>query len=237
MLQNLIERAASLVFPAECEACREPCSQRQAGVCARCASKIRMLEAPHCVSCGRTLKNGGPRCAHCRDAAFHFDRAYACTLYEGGTKELLHAFKFRNRKMLKSFFVKTMHGFFEKHLRNERFDLAVSVPMDAERERERGFNQSRLLSAGLAGRLGIGEASNRLRCIRKNAPQSLLAKAGRRSNVKGSFAVKPGGCFLAKRVLLVDDILTTGHTASECARTLKAAGAAAVTVLTFARGA
>lgn len=215
MLQTLL----TLVFPAECETCHAVLNGRGAlGVCPRCESQITLLEAP-------------------RDReAFHFDRAYGCALYEGKMKELLHAYKFSRRKTLKNFFAKMMRDFLQKRLPGERFDCVTAVPMDAERERARGFSPARLLAAALAKDLGIPEASRQLRCVRKQRPQSLLAKHERETNVKDSFAAEAGS-FLAKHTLLIDDILTTGHTASECAGALKAAGAASVTVLTCARGA
>jgi len=167
---------------------------------------------------------------------FHFDRAYACAPYEGQIKELLHAYKFGGRKYLANFFIKLMARFVENHLNKADYDAILPVPVDAEKKRERGFNQSGLISSALARRLALPHLSGRLKRVQSSSPQSLLPKEDRRSNIAGCFSVKDAAAIKGKRLLLVDDILTTGYTASEAARVLKEAGANSVTVFACARG-
>ena len=246
MLKKLATIALGLFFPPVCEACGGlvPPDLSAEGVCAACQATIRPIGPPHCLTCGRTLRQAPVRhCGECeRDwggrgqKGPHYDRAYACVYYRDQTKELLHAYKFGGRHALKNYFVKLMGSFFEEHLNDERFDGVVAVPLDKKKLRSRGFNQAALLSAALAKRLGIPDVSRRLRRDRSQAPQSLLSKAERQSMIRGCFSVNPGHGLGGKNMLLVDDILTTGRTASECSRVLKAAGARRVTVLAFARG-
>ena len=115
-------------------------------------------------------------------------------------------------------------------------DGVAAVPLDLEKKRSRGFNQSELLSAQIALELKVPDVSKELTRKKSESPQALLAKTDRKINVRDRFAVKNTGSFRAIRVLLIDDILTTGHTTSECAKTLKNAGAASVTVMACARG-
>ena len=168
--------------------------------------------------------------------SFHFDRAFACALYEGKMKELLHAYKFSQHKYLKNFFVKILHELIESNLKNEKFDLVAAIPLDRDKRNERGFNQSELLTQALAAKLKIMDGSKNITRTPSPSPQSLLAKRERKLNVQGHFSIRDKHFFDAKSVLLVDDILTTGQTASECAKTLKEAGARSVTVLACARG-
>ena len=238
MFKVLLEAASSLVFPVECEICAshvEPPAAR--GVCRKCAGDIRLIEPPHCAACGRTLKSPlHPHCGECDGEGYFFDRAYACTLYHGAMKELLHAYKFGNQKILKSFFVEIMMKFVRENLKPGDFDSIVAVPLDPNRRAERGFNQSEILSRSLAQGLEKPEQSSMLG--RKKSPftQSLLNKSERLANVKNCFFAKKQLAFAGKKILLVDDILTTGQTASECAHALKDAGAGSVTVLALARG-
>ena len=237
MLKNLLEGVSSLVFPAVCETCHTVLSPFSAlGVCVKCESEIKWLAPPFCVSCGRTLKNEVPRCGQCTKGSFHFDRAFACALYEGKMKELIHHYKFGRRKCLKEFFVKAMTNFIGRHLKNDLFDLILAVPIDNEKKAERGFNQSELISNRLACVLKIPDASEEIDRIKSASPQSLLAKMDRKLNVQGRFSSRNKNFFDHKDALLIDDILTTGETASECAKTLKEAGASSVTVLACARG-
>lgn len=126
--------------------------------------------------------------------------------------------------------------YIDSHLRNEYFDAVIAVPMAQEKKRERGFNQAELISRPIANDLNIPDASAVVSRVRSSAPQSSLRKTDRAVNVKGAFHVRDKNALLAKNILLVDDILTTGQTASECARVLKDAGARSVSVLTLARG-
>lgn len=237
MPSAIVESLLSIVFPARCELCQEAVPAYPAsGVCAGCRAEIRLIPGPHCVSCGRTLKTNTRQCSACHGKSFHFDRAFACAPYEGKMKELLHIYKFNGRKYLKYFFAGLLEQFVSIHLKPHAFDALASVPMDKHKKNSRGFNQSELLSAELGSRTGLPDLSAALARKKSPHPQHLMAKAAREQNVKGSFTVKHKPDISMKNILLVDDILTTGQTASECARTMKEAGASSVTVLACARG-
>ena len=151
-------------------------------------------------------------------------------------RELLRAFKFHERKSLKKIFVDILDEFISNHLNAEDFDVIVSVPMDGNKENQRGFNQAGVLSRAIAKKINKKELSVFFKKKKSRQTQSLLTKSQRARNILGSFYVKNQEVFRNKTILLVDDILTTGFTASECAKTLKESGAARVTVLAVARG-
>ena len=151
-------------------------------------------------------------------------------------QELLQAFKFQERKSLKNFFVNMLEEFITNYLSLPDFDALVSVPMDVRKEGQRGFNQALLLSRTLAKKLQIEDLSSFLKKKNSALTQSLLNRGQRAKNIEGSFVVKNPETLAGKKILLIDDILTTGFTASECAKTLKQSGAVSVSVLAVARG-
>lgn len=118
--------------------------------------------------------------------------------------------------------------------REQRFDLIVPLPLHWRRRWERGFNQAALLAQVVAQRSGVPAASV-MRRIRATPPQAGLSNAKRRLNVSGAFAIKRNSSLRGQRILLVDDVMTTGASAAACARALKQAGAVHVTLLTLAR--
>lgn len=236
MLKTLSETVFSLVFPVSCELCAALLPPGGTpGVCRACRGRFRPIPAPHCPGCGRSVLSAKDRCGHCPREGFHFDRAFACMPYDENMKKLLHAFKFGRRRSLAPFFEGWMGDFLREHVPSDAWDLAVPVPMDPAHERERGFNQAKLLCAFAAKTFGKPYAPGVLG-RRKGAAQSSLGKRERERNASGRFFVRDAESVASRKVLLVDDILTTGQTASACAKALKEAGAGTVTVLAVARG-
>ena len=238
MLKMLAETAASLVFPSECELCQIPLQPfPPSGVCDACRSQIRWIAPPHCRGCGRTVRAEGNACSECFGKTFPFERALASAIYEGAMKDLIHVYKFGSRKYLKNFFTDILSDFLSQNTNPAIFDCVAAIPMDPVKKNERGFNQSELLSAALARSLGRPDHTRHISRIKHSQSQHLLKKKERMANVKDSFRAVGGEFFKQKNVLLVDDILTTGQTASECAKVLKKEGASSVTLLVLARGA
>lgn len=237
MLKTLSEAFFSLVFPLGCELCGTLLpSGASKGICQNCQKGISLIVPPHCERCGRHVLNDKELCGHCVHENFHFDRAFACVYYDDKMKKLLHAFKFERRRYLLPFFASLMNDFAHQHLFRSHWDRVVPVPMDGTHERERGFNQAKLLSSALAKKSGWSYAPETLGCRKVGAPQSSLKKSERKRNVADRFFVQKKAGAFSGHVLLVDDILTTGQTASACAKALKNAGAQTVSVFALARG-
>ena len=237
MFKAITEINLSLLFPKICETCEELLPARdEMGVCQNCVAKVKKISPPFCPACGRTSAAPNKRCGQCHREPFHFERAYAVLYYEGKTRRLLQAFKFRERKRLKKFFTDLLLEFLSNHLDISDFDILVSVPMDAQKENHRGFNQARLLCKQIAKKTSRDDFSACFIKKKSRKTQSLLTRSQRAKNIAGTFFVKKPGAFSGKKILLIDDILTTGFTASECAKTLKKDGAVSVTLLAAARG-
>ena len=205
-------------------------------VCSTCLSVPEPLAAEYfCVSCRTPFLNHFPldeegRCALCRSGLRGFDFAYCFGSYEGVLRELIHLYKYSRMRPL----ARPLGAMLARALpRDTSFDAVVPVPLHWRKKWQRGFNQSELLARQIARRCGI-PLRRPVRRRRATLVQAGLSNTRRRQNVAGAFAAKAGNV-RGLRILLVDDVMTTGATASACARALKQAGAESVTLLTLAR--
>lgn len=227
--------ALDLVFPAMCPVCGAGLAEgRRDPLCGPCWETIPRIRPPRCAVCGRPLAAGDvtDACGGCALDAPAWDWARAAAVYAGPVREALHAFKFHGRRALARPLADLL---LEQWAPGDEPgpDVLVPVPLAADRERERGFNQAALLAERLAGGLGVRVRSRWLVRRRPTRPQSDLTAAERLANVRQAFGASAAVAGL--HVAVVDDVLTTGATAAECARALRAAGARRVGVLTVAR--
>lgn len=189
------------------------------------------------MSCRTPFLNGFPldaegRCPLCRAGLRGFDAAYCFGSYEGTLRELIHLYKYGRIQTLSQPLADLLAAALPL---DERFDAVIPVPLHWRRQWQRGFNQSELLARAIARRRGIAVV-RALRRSRSTRTQAGLSNTERRKNVATAFQCRRAGRTLAgRRVLLIDDVMTTGSTAAACARALKQAGAARVVLATVAR--
>ena len=197
-------------------------------VCAACLRQPEPLDAEYfCTVCRTPFCNPYPldaagRCALCRLGLRSFDAAYCYGAYEGALRELIHLFKYAGMRPLAAPLGELLSAALP---RQDRFDLVVPVPLHWRRRWSRGFNQSELLARLTARRCGIA-MRNVLRRTRATGAQAGLSNSRRRRNVADAFRARES--VAGRRVLLVDDVLTTGATANACAAALKQIGRAHV---------
>jgi ComF family protein len=206
-------------------------------VCDDCLEAPAPLTAEYfCAACKTPFQNGFPLdqnglCALCRNGLRGFDAAYCYGAYEGPLRELIHLLKYGKMKPLAD----PLSWYLASALpRDQRFDLVSPVPMHWLRRIRRGFNQAELLAVATARRCGV-PMIRVLRRVRATRMQAGLSNSGRRQNVTGAFQVRKPDLAKDRRVLLVDDVFTTGATASACGLALKRAGARSISILTLAR--
>jgi ComF family protein len=236
--QKAVCGLVNLVFPDECRVCNEPLHEvSRVPVCSRCLKEPEPLHAEFfCVTCRTPFVNRHPldetgRCALCRLGLNGFDAVYSFGAYDGTLRKLIHLFKFQGVRPLQRVF----GGFLAQVLpREQRFDAIVPMPLHWRRRWQRGFNQSELLAVEIARRWGV-PVRRLVRRARATPPQAGLTSAQRRKNVQGAFKSAGKTRLDGMRILLVDDVLTTGATAGACARALKRAGASHVSLLALAR--
>lgn len=207
-----------LFYPERCAGCRSRASDV---LCRGCAEGLPLLEPPLCSRCGLPAAFDTPACSVCRGTELWFEGFRAPLRYEGVGREVVHALKYAGYSRLAG---RLGAPLIARVLPEGRFDAVVPVPLHRSRLRRRGYNQAALLARALAGRIGV-PFSDKLKVVRRTRDQIELTATGRRENVRGAFGARGrvGG-----RVLLVDDVLTTGATMSECARVLLEAGASGV---------
>lgn len=232
----------NLLFPERCLICSRPVeSQRDKSVCKSCWAKVLELRIspPLCPSCGIPFESGlesiSHLCLSCSVSSPSFSGARAFGYYTAGLRLLIHALKFSRRPDLASLLGPLLTATFLEWWTCEDFDLIVPVPLHPSRRRERGFNQATFLARVLSRALAVPMSERALLRIRQTPAQVGLSDARRRLNVRGAFEVGDSQKVSAKRILLVDDVMTTGATVASAARALLKCGARRVSVLTLAR--
>ena len=215
-------------------------------LCPGCISGLTAAVPPICACCGIMFKvreGDDHLCGECITAPKNFNMARAAFVYDQIVMDVIHGYKYKGKIQLAGPLGKNMLTAFMKFWDNHLIDFIMPVPLHNNKFRQRGFNQSYLLVknwkklwAGSNDKMpSFAIAKNALKRIRPTAPQTGLGRADRLSNIKGAFAVDYRGTLESKKVLLVDDVYTTGATVNECARVLLGAGVQSVDVLTLAR--
>jgi ComF family protein len=235
MAGNVAKAVLDLLFPPLCIACRAPVGQ--AGFCAECWSGISFLDGPGCACCGLPFAvalEGDNLCAGCLTTQPAFDTARAILAYDEKSRGAILALKHADRLDLVPGFARWLSRTGRTVLENS--DLVIPVPLHPFRLWRRRYNQSAELARRLARDWRLAYEPAALIRSRPTASQGAMASArARRRNVLGAFKVPEPHRVAGRRILLLDDVLTTGATVEACARALKRAGAARVDVLVLAR--
>ena len=228
-MTSLVTHVLDLVFPPRCILCGDPGAHGM-DLCSGCREDLPALHRV-CKSCSRPLAQAAEICASCLAQPPAWTRLAAPLHYHAPVDWLVQRFKFDGRmncgRLLASLMAEQMG------VEKERPDLLIPVPLHDARLRERGFNQAEFLARCLGARLGIPVAGDALARIRDTAAQSGLPTESRESNVRRAFEINrvPD----VTHVALVDDVFTTGHTATECVRVLRRAGVSRIQVWVAAR--
>ena len=232
-----LRAVASLFYPPLCVICSENVGHEKY-LCAACEEKAPRIRPPFCDKCSEQFDgaiSGNFSCANCAHRRLYFDAAVSCYRSRGIVRHLVHQFKygrqFHLRHPLADWLGETLH---DPRLRDRRFDMIVPVPLHPARERERGFNQAQVLAELLMRKTSV-PVRTALERIRYTTTQTAFDRAERMENLRDAFRLRASVNVQDLRVLLIDDILTTGSTLSECARVLRKAGAFSVHAATAAR--
>lgn len=236
-------RLLAALFPEvpPCPGCRRPRGFDEAGLCHKCLSRVPRAVSPVCRRCGRPLRGVAAECpeSHCRQCVSgrrFFLVARAPTVYAGPMKDYVHRFKYGGERDLGQALGVLMGRFLERERALWPIDAIIPVPLHRDRLEERGFNQADVLARTVAEWVGRPNWPDALQRVRVSPSQTRLSVGARHDNVKGVFRAPRPAALAGRRLLVVDDVLTSGATADEASRVLLQAGAAEVRVLCLAVG-
>jgi len=216
---------ADMFYPERCVGC----GRRSSDVlCRGCFEALPRVGSPTCGRCGLPTAFATFVCEACKNVDFGFESAKAPLRYQGVGKEIVHALKYRGYKKIVA---RLATPLMLQVIGEVRFDAVVPVPLHPSRRRKRGFNQAGLLAQGVAAELNA-PVSDTLEVVRSTRDQVELSAAQRRANVAGAYRATG---LLRGKILLIDDVFTTGATMSACASTLLRAGAKEVHALSLCR--
>ena len=219
MFDAMLRSIFAHIFPARCLVCGDHAVSSTLGVCSRCCSRIRPVPRPVCTVCG---KPSGIEdiCIGCQTDPPPYDRLMSAALFEGPLKEMIHAFKYADATYYKKFLTRLLYDLVQEEL--ARCDLITFVPLHWSRMMARGYNQAALMAADLSRLTRIPVGYGVLMKTRATPTQVGLSRHQRKMNLSGTFQAQGVS---GKAVLVIDDVITTGHTALEVSRALKKAGA------------
>jgi len=234
---DLLYSALSLFYPPCCEGCAAPVRAREY-LCGNCKDRAPRIVPPFCSRCAEPFDgaiDGSFACTNCANQTLHFEAAIAGYRARGVVRRVIHNFKYHKqvylRHLVSDWLAATLD---DPRMHPSNFDVIVPVPLHPARRRERGFNQAELLARSLARRTGLPVVLV-LDRVRYTTTQTAFDRAERMENLRDAFRLRPARNVRGSRVLLVDDVLTTGSTLSECARVLQDSGASFVYAATAAR--
>lgn len=239
--RRILDSLLNLIYPDACLICAQPVSRsRDCGVCHNCWDNLLALKIgpAHCPSCGLPLPNLNMDseflCLACCRQLPPYSGARSFGHYSAELRQVIQALKFQRRRNLVGLLAPLLAGVFWDSWDRSDFDCIAAVPLHSRRRRERGYNQSELLARFLTRLLAIPYRSVLCR-VRPTQPQVGLTDIQRQENVRNAFRCNNPREIVHQRILLVDDVMTTGATVASAAHVLMEAGASRVSVLTAAR--
>ncbi len=235
-----IRACLEILYPPECPVCQKLLinhREKDMGIHAACCRRLKRIQEPMCKKCGKPLVS--PQQEYCYDCSRRpgsFESGHGLWLYDRCSSDSIFAYKYGRKREYAAFYTKALLHFYGAWIRDRRVQQLVPVPVSRQKKRQRGFNQAQLLAEGIGETLHIPVNSKGLVRIHSTAPQKELGKEERRKNLEKAFQADAARFRGVKRVLLIDDIYTTGSTVEYCTRALQKAGVEKVWFLTLCIG-
>jgi ComF family protein len=228
---------ASLLYPPSCTVCSAPVEIGEY-LCDQCEAKVTRIAPPFCAKCSEPFDGAITtifECANCAHRILHFEAAVSAYRARGIVRHVILNFKYGKQIHLRHLVARWLIAALDdERIRDRQFDVIVPVPLHPARQRERGFNQAAVLAQPVSRRIAV-PLRPVLERVRYTTTQTAFDRAERMQNLRDAFRLRKNTNVRRLRVLLIDDVLTTGSTLSECARLLKQAGARSVYAATAAR--
>jgi ComF family protein len=229
-----------LAYPRTCAECGATVTagEQALPLCPECMVKAELSGDMMCPRCGAGISREPEdvtKCPKCYDLDLNFRQAVSLAPYERPLGAVVKALKFRGQRYYARPLAEHLAAVLRRQDFTQKIDLIIPVPIHWLRKFRRGFNQSELIARRLGPLLNIPVDCRSLRRTRNTTPQTKLSGSARRQNLKGAFKVRRPDAVAGKRILLLDDVMTTGGTMTECARALRRAGAKDVYAAVVAR--
>ena len=238
-MAELVNMIMDIFFPRRCPLCNEIVIPKDKKACISCVENLPFIQEPRCKRCSKpVVVQEQEYCYDCEKSVHHYEKGYGVFLYEGTIKKSLMDYKFRGMKQYASFYTEQIIKDIGEKLRRLNCDLLIPVPLHKRKKRIRGFNQAQLLAKGLEQYLNIPVVENVLVRTKYTTPQKKLNDKERLYNLIEAFAVSKDNVsqIIDNKILIVDDIYTTGSTIEACSNVLLKAGARSIYFVTVCIG-
>ena len=229
------DRVFDFIYPARCPVCDDVLPAGMHGICAGCHTYIQYIREPRCMRCGKPLEEDEEFCGDCRDNRRSFESGRALFVYDGIMQESMARFKYSGRREYGAVYAEELYRHYGSWVKQTGAGMLVPVPVHPARYRRRGYNQAEIFANELSRLSGIPVDNRLLMRVKNTRPQKELDDKERVHNLNNAFQIM-GDSVKYRRVLLTDDIYTTGTTIDECAGVLKAGGVSNVYFLTVCIG-
>lgn len=220
------DEVINLIYPRRCPICEDILTPKDKLIHKDCRSQLVLIAHPKCLRCGKPVETKEQEyCFDCSKKSFHYTRGFPCMKYDQNMSRSISAFKYKGKKEYADFYVDEILKAYEDIFRRSKLDVLVPVPIHKTKYRERGYNQAELIATGIGQKLKIAVDIHLLQRIRKTLPQKELDDKERLKNLEQAFVLNRKEMKETyHKVLLVDDIYTTGSTIEACAKLLMDAG-------------
>ena len=234
MLRSLYKNIIDYILPTRCFSCAS-LVQGESGFCSQCWQSFNFISKPFCGCCGRSFTinlDHQAMCGNCIKSPPSYDMARSLFKFDETTKKLIHSFKYYDQTILGTKFARMLVARYGREL--DGADLIIPVPMHKLKRLLRMYNQAGVLAVAIGKETGKRVEQGLLKKTKWTKPQTYLQRAQRLKNIAGSISLVDASVVDGKKVILVDDVITTGTTLNACARILKKAGAKAVIAISIA---
>ncbi len=238
MSVDLIQTFLDIIYPVRCPVCGEIVLPKGKRICTACKERLPYIGEPGCMRCSKPLEHEEQEyCSDCERKSYHYDRGYAVWVYNEDMRHSIADFKYHSKKENAKFYIHEMLCRYGDKIGALSVDAVIPVPVHRSKYRERGYNQAEILAKGIGRELELPVFPKLLTRTKKTMPQKKLSDKERLQNLSEAFryneryALQP-----IRKVLLVDDIYTTGSTIEACTNVLKSKGVEEVYFLVLCIG-
>lgn len=232
MYKKIVENILKFLYPMKCPFCGM-ISER--GICEKCRKKFKTIQEPYCMKCGKPIQDEQQEyCYDCRKERHAYEWGRSMWIHTPPISDAIYAFKYQNKRIYGKIFAKEMALKYGEILKKEGIEMIIPIPLHRSRRRVRGYNQAEILAEYLSEYTGIPMRKDILKRVRKTTPQKKLNNKQRKRNINNVFEASKVESI--QKVVLLDDIYTTGSTIDEAASVLHKIGIQKVYFLTVSIG-